>query len=169
MLEEERGRGPEVHDIPNTLLVKTPCAVVAQDSTGTLPCVMEMFKARKPGDPAVMAEVSGKRSIMIQPVDESGKTISEEREYGQHLKGGDYVKLATCRLLGKRLAEWVAFCYDSRRDQHPLHKPALPHAATLSLSVLPAGHGHGQRCRRFPQEIPEWKALSSSPTGISLS
>ncbi len=30
---------------------------------------------------------------------------------------------AACRLLGRRLAEWVAVFADGRRDQHPLHKP----------------------------------------------
>jgi NAD(P)H dehydrogenase (quinone) len=30
---------------------------------------------------------------------------------------------AACRLLGKRLAEWVAVFCDGRRDQHPLRKP----------------------------------------------
>jgi NAD(P)H dehydrogenase (quinone) len=30
---------------------------------------------------------------------------------------------AACRLLGKRLAEWVAVYFDGRRDQHPLKKP----------------------------------------------
>jgi len=29
---------------------------------------------------------------------------------------------AACRLLGKRLAEWVAVCRDGRADQHPLVK-----------------------------------------------
>lgn len=29
---------------------------------------------------------------------------------------------AACRLLGKRLAEWVAVCCEGRKDQHPLHK-----------------------------------------------
>jgi NAD(P)H dehydrogenase (quinone) len=28
-----------------------------------------------------------------------------------------------CRLLGRRLAEWVAVVADGRRDQHPLAKP----------------------------------------------
>jgi NAD(P)H dehydrogenase (quinone) len=28
-----------------------------------------------------------------------------------------------CRLLGRRLAEWVAVVADGRRDQHPLNKP----------------------------------------------
>lgn len=30
---------------------------------------------------------------------------------------------ASCRLLGRRLAEWVAVVADGRRDQHPLNKP----------------------------------------------
>jgi NAD(P)H dehydrogenase (quinone) len=34
----------------------------------------------------------------------------------------DEVK-AACRLLGRRLAEWVAVVADGRRDQHPLAKP----------------------------------------------
>ncbi len=29
---------------------------------------------------------------------------------------------AACRLLGKRLAEWVAVFCDGRKDQHPLNK-----------------------------------------------
>ena len=35
---------------------------------------------------------------------------------------------AACRLLGKRLAEWVAVYRDRREDQHPLHKsdPRMP-------------------------------------------
>ena len=28
-----------------------------------------------------------------------------------------------CRLLGRRLAEWVAVVADGRKDQHPLNKP----------------------------------------------
>jgi len=30
---------------------------------------------------------------------------------------------ASCRKLGQRLAEWVAFYADRRDDQHPVHKP----------------------------------------------
>jgi NAD(P)H dehydrogenase (quinone) len=32
---------------------------------------------------------------------------------------------AACRLLGRRLAEWVAVCCAGRRDQHPLVKPTV--------------------------------------------
>src|SRR5213079_698978 len=95
--------------LAGSLLAKTPREVGGtQDITGGLPRVTEIFEARKPRDPAVMAEVAGrvrlgekrrgKRSILIQPVDEAGKALAEEKEHmvphGKHLKvhGGDYVK-----------------------------------------------------------------------------
>ena len=40
-------------------------------------------------------------------------TAREPREEGTQ---------AACRLLGKRLAEWVAVFCDGRKDQHPLNK-----------------------------------------------
>ncbi|MBY0526715.1 MAG: DNA-directed RNA polymerase subunit beta' [Gemmataceae bacterium] len=92
-----------------TLLAKTPREVGGtQDITGGLPRVTEIFEARRPREPAVMAEVAGlvrlgekrrgKRSILVQPVDDKGKSIGEEREHlvphGKHLRvhGNDYVK-----------------------------------------------------------------------------
>ncbi len=92
-----------------TLLAKTPREVSGtQDITGGLPRVTEIFEARTPRDPAKMAEVAGvvrlgekkrgKRLIFVQPVDDSGKTIGEEREHqvppGKHLSvhTGDRVK-----------------------------------------------------------------------------
>jgi DNA-directed RNA polymerase subunit beta' len=92
-----------------TLLAKTPREVSGtQDITGGLPRVTEIFEARRPREPAVMAEVAGivrlgekrrgKRSIMVQPVDDQGRSVGEEREHlvphGKHLRvhTGDYVK-----------------------------------------------------------------------------
>src|SRR5204863_7604933 len=92
-----------------TLLAKTPREVAGtQDITGGLPRVTEIFEARRPREPAIMAEVAGivrlgekrrgKRSILVQPVDEKGKSIGEEREHlvphGKHLRvhGNDYVR-----------------------------------------------------------------------------
>jgi DNA-directed RNA polymerase subunit beta' len=92
-----------------TLLAKTPREVSGtQDITGGLPRVTEIFEARTPRDPAKMAEVAGlvrlgekkrgKRLIFVQPVDDSGKSIGEEREHqvppGKHLSvhTGDRVK-----------------------------------------------------------------------------
>ncbi|HMF11455.1 MAG TPA: DNA-directed RNA polymerase subunit beta', partial [Gemmataceae bacterium] len=92
-----------------TLLAKTPREVSGtQDITGGLPRVTEIFEARRPRDPAVMAEVAGtirlgekkrgKRSIWIQPADDAGKSVGEEREHlvphGKHLRvhTGDRVR-----------------------------------------------------------------------------
>ncbi len=92
-----------------TLLAKTPREVSGtQDITGGLPRVTEIFEARTPRDPAKMAEVAGvvrlgekkrgKRLIYVQPVDESGRPVGEEREHqvppGKHLRvhTGDRVK-----------------------------------------------------------------------------
>jgi DNA-directed RNA polymerase subunit beta' len=74
------------------LVAKTPREVSGtQDITGGLPRVTEIFEARRPRDPAVMAEVAGivrlgekkrgKRSIWIQPIDDAGKSVGEEREH----------------------------------------------------------------------------------------
>jgi DNA-directed RNA polymerase subunit beta' len=91
------------------LLAKTPREVSGtQDITGGLPRVTEIFEARRPREPAVMAEIAGivrlgekrrgKRSILIQPVDDQAKSIGPERDHlvphGKHLRvhTGDYVK-----------------------------------------------------------------------------
>jgi DNA-directed RNA polymerase subunit beta' len=124
VIEDDRGQSLAFYYVPEkahlevreeqkvsagTLLAKTPREVGGtQDITGGLPRVTEIFEARRPREPAVMAEVAGlvrlgekrrgKRSIMIQPVDEQGKSIGEEREHlvphGKHLRvhGNDYVK-----------------------------------------------------------------------------
>ena len=94
---------------PFHLLAKTPREVSGtQDITGGLPRVTEIFEARTPRDPAKMAEVAGivrlgekkrgKRTIYVQPIDDSGKPIGEEVEHqvppGKHLRvhTGDRVK-----------------------------------------------------------------------------
>ncbi len=124
VIEDERGNTLEVHYIPEKavlevkegdtvtagqLLSKTTReAGITQDITGGLPRVTEIFEARKPRDPAIMAEVAGrvrlgekrrgKRSIWIQPEDENGKPAGEEREHlipqGKYVRvhAGDYVK-----------------------------------------------------------------------------
>jgi DNA-directed RNA polymerase subunit beta' len=92
-----------------TLLAKTPREVSGtQDITGGLPRVTEIFEARRPREPAVIAEVAGivrlgekrrgKRSILVQPVDDQGKSIGTEKEHlvphGKHLRvhTSDYVR-----------------------------------------------------------------------------
>ena len=92
-----------------TLLAKTPREVAkTQDITGGLPRVTELFEARRPRSPAVMAEVSGKirlgdkkrgkRIVEVHPETDDGKPIGEAREHqvpaGTQLRvhSGEYVK-----------------------------------------------------------------------------
>lgn len=124
LVEDDRGQSLAFYYVPEkahlevrpgqkvsagTLLAKTPREVGGtQDITGGLPRVTEIFEARRPREPAVMAEIAGlvrlgekrrgKRSILVQPVDDAGKPIGEEREHlvphGKHLRvhTGDYVR-----------------------------------------------------------------------------
>ena len=95
--------------VAGTLLAKTPREVrETQDITGGLPRVTEIFEARKPREPAVMAEVSGKvtigerkrgkRLIHIQPEDAHGKPIGPPRDHlvpntaHPRVHTGDYVR-----------------------------------------------------------------------------
>jgi DNA-directed RNA polymerase subunit beta' len=124
VIEDERGQNLEVHYVPEkahlevregnqvtagSLLAKTPREVGhTQDITGGLPRVTEIFEARRPREPAVMAEIAGKvrlgekkkgkRIIIIEAVDEQAKPVGIEKEHtvphGKHLRvhTGDYVK-----------------------------------------------------------------------------
>jgi DNA-directed RNA polymerase subunit beta' len=124
VIEDDRGQSLEVHYIPEkahlgvregqpitagTLLAHTPREVGGtQDITGGLPRVTEIFEARRPRDPAVMAEIAGrvrlgetrkgKRGVVIESVDDQGKPTGLEREHlvprGKPLRvhTGDYVK-----------------------------------------------------------------------------
>jgi DNA-directed RNA polymerase subunit beta' len=124
VIEDDRGQNLAAYYIPEraylevrdgdqitagSLLAKTPReAKGTQDITGGLPRVTEIFEARKPRDPAVMAEVEGrvrlgerkrgKRTIWIQPEDANGKPMGSEVEHqvpnNAHLRvhTGDYVK-----------------------------------------------------------------------------
>lgn len=128
IIEDARGNVLEAHFIPEraylqvkdgeqitpgTVLAKTPREVSkTQDITGGLPRVTELFEARRPRNPAVMSEVSGrirldptkkrgKRVIWIQPESDDGKPIGEEREHqipigsqtrvtaGEYVRAGD--------------------------------------------------------------------------------
>ena len=87
-----------------TLLAKTPREVSGtQDITGGLPRVTEIFEARKPKDPAVIAEIDGavellgekrrgKRTIIIRS--ETGIEREHLVSHGKHLRvhAGDFVR-----------------------------------------------------------------------------
>ncbi len=87
-----------------TLLAKTPREVGGtQDITGGLPRVTELFEARRPKEPAVIAEIDGrvdlleekrrgKRTIIVK--NESGIEREHLVPHGKHLRvhGGDRVR-----------------------------------------------------------------------------
>jgi DNA-directed RNA polymerase subunit beta' len=89
---------------PGTLVAKTPReATGTQDITGGLPRVTEIFEARKPKDPAVIAEIDGKvellsekkrgkRSIIVRS--ESGIEREHLITHNKHLRvhSGDMVR-----------------------------------------------------------------------------
>jgi DNA-directed RNA polymerase subunit beta' len=89
---------------PGTLVAKTPReATGTQDITGGLPRVTEIFEARKPKDPAVIAEIDGtvelmsekkrgKRSIIVRS--ESGIEREHLIGHNKHLRvhSGDVVR-----------------------------------------------------------------------------
>ncbi|MFO0825739.1 MAG: DNA-directed RNA polymerase subunit beta', partial [Gemmataceae bacterium] len=95
---------------PGTLLAKTPREVSQQqDITGGLPRVTELFEARRPRNPAVMAEIAGrvrigekkrgKRLVYVEPETDDGKPTGDPAREHQvpgaaHLRvhTGDYVK-----------------------------------------------------------------------------
>lgn len=87
-----------------TLLAKTPRELMGtQDITGGLPRVTELFEARRPKDPAIVAEIDGivelggkkggKRIIIVRNT-ESGMEREHLVPYGKHLRvhSGDYVR-----------------------------------------------------------------------------
>jgi DNA-directed RNA polymerase subunit beta' len=119
LLEDESGKILDFYYLPEkahievnegttitagTLLAKTPRDVAGtQDITGGLPRVTEIFEARKPKDPSVIAEIDGtvellgekrrgKRTIIVRS--ESGIEREHLVSHGKHLKvhASDYVK-----------------------------------------------------------------------------
>jgi DNA-directed RNA polymerase subunit beta' len=98
----EVNQGDEV--VPGDLLAKTPREITGtQDITGGLPRVTELFEARKPKDPAVIAEIDGlvelgekrrgKRTIIVKN-EESGLEREHLVPHGKHLRvhRGDKVR-----------------------------------------------------------------------------
>ncbi len=94
--------GQEVH--AGDTLARTPREIQrVQDITGGLPRVTELFEARKPKDPAVIAEISGRVSLgerkrgkrVINVTNEdTGDTVAHLVPHGKHLTvhDGDYVR-----------------------------------------------------------------------------
>ncbi|MBV9123226.1 MAG: DNA-directed RNA polymerase subunit beta', partial [Planctomycetes bacterium] len=123
---------------PGSLLAKTPREVSGtQDITGGLPRVTEIFEARRPREPAVMAEVSGivhlgekkrgKRSILIQPTDEHAKPLPPEsvRQMVPHLQVDEQGRVIHMVPHGKHLR---VHTNDFVKEGDPLvDGPLVPH------------------------------------------
>jgi DNA-directed RNA polymerase subunit beta' len=85
-------------------LARTPRAIQrVQDITGGLPRVTELFEARKPKDPSIISEISGRVSlgerkrgkrIINVTNEESGETVAHLVPHGKHLTvhDGDFVR-----------------------------------------------------------------------------
>ncbi len=80
----EVDEGQEI--VPGVLLARQPRAMSGtQDITGGLPRVTEIFEARRPKEPAVMAEISGE--VEIRPDKRRGKmTIIVRNESGMEIE-----------------------------------------------------------------------------------
>jgi len=109
---------------PGKLLAKTPREITGtQDITGGLPRVTELFEARRPKDPAMMAEVDGvvefgerkrgKRTLKIAA--ESGLTMEHLVPQGKHIlvRKGDRVRA------GDRLVDGALIPQDILRISGP--------------------------------------------------
>jgi DNA-directed RNA polymerase subunit beta' len=118
IIEDENGQALSFYPIPEkahievregqkisagTLIAKTPREISGtQDITGGLPRVSELFEARKPKDPAVIAEIDGvvelgekrrgRRTLIV--VNESGIQKEHLVPHGKHLRvhRGDRVR-----------------------------------------------------------------------------
>jgi DNA-directed RNA polymerase subunit beta' len=98
MVEE----GERVHT--GDILARTPREIQrVQDITGGLPRVTELFEARKPKDPAIISEISGRVSlgerkrgkrIINVTNEETDETVAHLVPHGKHLTvhDGDYVR-----------------------------------------------------------------------------
>jgi len=98
MVEE----GQEVH--AGDILARTPREIQrVQDITGGLPRVTELFEARKPRDPAIISEISGRvtlgerkrgKRIINVTNEDTGETVAHLVPHGKHLTvhDGDYVR-----------------------------------------------------------------------------
>ncbi len=119
VIEDEEGRILDFHYLPakariqveegkkihaGVLLAQQPRAIGGtQDITGGLPRVTEVFEARKPKEPAAMAEISGqvelrsdkrRGKMTISVKSESGMEVEHHVPHDKHLlvHSGDYVE-----------------------------------------------------------------------------
>ena len=117
--------------VAGTLLAKTPREVTGtQDIVGGLPRVTEVYEARRPKEPATLAEIDGvvelgdkrrgKRTILVKS--EGGQVVEHLVPHGKHLRvhSGDRVRA------GEPLVDGPLVPHDILRISGDRGAPGLP-------------------------------------------
>jgi DNA-directed RNA polymerase subunit beta' len=149
IIEDEHGHGPFYYLPENAQLevrpgdVVTPGALLAQrraDVSGDLPSIADIFEARRPRDPAVLAEVygrvrvgerkRGKRIIWVQPVDDHGRSFRDEVQHHVphgtplYVYTGDHVHEGEPLVVGRLAPQDVLYILGMDAVQHYLLREA---------------------------------------------
>ena len=170
-----------------TLLAKTPREVGGtQDITGGLPRVTELFEARRPKEPAVIAEIDGrvelldekrrgKRTIIVR--NESGIEREHLVPHGKYLRvhGGDRVRAGDPLVEGPLVPHDILRISGEEAVQRvpaPRDPERLPFAARRDRRQAPGDHhrpdaaqGAGRERRRHRRFCPARSSTSSSSAG----
>ena len=118
---------------PGTLVAKTPReASGTQDITGGLPRVTEIFEARKPKDPAVIAEIDGTVELLERK--EARQAVDHRPQRKRHrARAPDHAQQALARPLGRhRASRRRARRWSARAARYSSHlrrrgRAAVPH------------------------------------------
>ena len=138
---------------PGTLVAKTPReATGTQDITGGLPRVTEIFEARKPKDPAVIAEIDGTVELLSR--EEARQALDHRPQRKRHrARAPDHAQQALARPLGRhRACRRRARRWPARAARHPAHlrrggRAAVPHPRNSERVPQPARRDQRQAHR----------------------
>ena len=138
---------------PGTLVAKTPReATGTQDITGGLPRVTEIFEARKPKDPAVIAEIDGKVELLER--EEARQAVDHRPQRKRHrARAPHHAQQALARPLGRHGAcRRCARRWSARAARHPAHlrrggRAAVPHPRNSERVPQPARRDQRQAHR----------------------
>ena len=146
-----RSRATASRSSAGTLLAKTPREVGGtQDITGGLPRVTEIFEARKPRDPAVMAEISGKVRLGER----------EARQAHHHRPAGRRHRQADRRREGAPRARTASTCASTPATTS---RPATRSSTARSCRTTSCASAASRRCRTT------WSARCRRSTAASAS
>ena len=138
---------------PGTLVAKTPReASGTQDITGGLPRVTEIFEARKPKDPAVIAEIDG--TVELLEREEARQAVDHRPQRKRHrTRAPDHAQQALARPLGRhRACRRRAGRWSARAARYSSHlrrrsRAAVPHARNSERVPQPARRDQRQAHR----------------------